>query len=180
MYSRDRNDTEKTIHAQIYMRKTPMLKNIKQMRNRSSIVGACKAGLGGVVVDGFARHIQSEPALFIVSTVRACGNMCALTIVAPMPTIRALMIVKAILRGEEKYRPQLRCNQYTPPRPTARVSCHCHRFITTWHLQLNQLANSALIKLNKLLKLGIPSAMIQAMIQQVNPMATQEPTETRS
>lgn len=96
-----------------------------------------------------------------------------------MPTIRTLMIVKAILRGEEKYRPQLRCNQYTPPRPTARVSHYSH-LVIFGHLQLNQLANSALIKLNKLLKLGIPSAMIQAMIQQVKPMATHEPTEIRS
>lgn len=104
---------------------------------------------------------------------------CALTIVAPMPTIRALMIVRTILRGEEKYRPQLRCNQYTPPRPTVRVS-HCQLPSHRRYLQLNQLANSALIKLNKLLKLGIPSAMIQAIIQQIKPMATQEPTETRS
>lgn len=34
MYSRDRKDTEKTLNMpQIYMRKTPMLKD-KQMRNK--------------------------------------------------------------------------------------------------------------------------------------------------
>lgn len=152
------------------------------MLKRLSIVGACKAGLGGVVVNGFARHIQTESALFTVSTVlstRGKTCVCALTIVAPMPTIRTLMIIRTILRGEEKYRPQLRCNQYTPPRPTAQVS-HCQLPSHRRYVQLNQLANSALIKLNKLLKLGIPSAMIQAIIQQVKPMATQEPTETRS
>lgn len=50
------------------------------MLKRLSIVGACKAGLGGVVVNGFARHIQTESALFIVSTVLSMrGKTCVCT-----------------------------------------------------------------------------------------------------
>lgn len=60
----------------------------------------------------FARYIQSQPALFAVSTIfEGSKSRTGLTIVPPMITIRALVIVRAILRGEEKYRPQLRCNQ---------------------------------------------------------------------
>lgn len=74
-----------------------------------------------------------------------------------------------------------------------------HDWVSGLNLQLNQLAKRELwntasqktyprrdtvtpltIKLNKLLKVGIPSAMIHAIIQQVNPMPTHDPTETRS
>lgn len=75
-------------------------------------VGTSKTGARGVVVNRFARHIQSQPALFAVSTVLdGSKSRTRLTIVPPMIAIRALIIVRAILRGEEKYRPQLRCNQ---------------------------------------------------------------------
>lgn len=51
---------------------------------------------------------------------------------------------------------------------------------TRVNLQVNQLAKSDAIKLSKLSKTGIASAIIHARIQTTNPMATQEPVAMKS
>lgn len=65
-------------------------------------VGTCETGIRGIVVDGLARDVQAQSALVMVSPVRLNESCRELTMVAPMPTIKALTIVRAILRGEEK------------------------------------------------------------------------------
>lgn len=71
------------------------------------------------------------------------------------------------------------------PKETAEAICSKQlacAMQTRWHLnlQVNQLAKSDAIKLNKLSKTGIASAMIHARIQTANPIATQDPVAIQS
>lgn len=71
------------------------------------------------------------------------------------------------------------------PKETAETICSKQlacAMQTRWHLnlQVNQLAKSDAIKLNKLSKTGIASAIIHARIQTANPIATQDPVAIQS
>jgi hypothetical protein len=68
-------------------------------------------------MDSLAGDVQSQATLHFISLHYLRLESVKLTIVAPIPTINMLMIVKQIFRGEENHLPQLMCNQYTPGRP---------------------------------------------------------------
>lgn len=68
-------------------------------------------------MDSLAGDVQSQATLHLISLLYLRLESRSLTMVAPIPTIRMLIIVKQIFRGEENHLPQLMCNQYTPGRP---------------------------------------------------------------
>ena len=96
-----------------------------------------------------------KPHCLIVSFSNA-ENLEELTIAAPMPKISTFNTVKKIFRGLLKYLPRFMKSQKTPLSP-----------------YVNQLAKSALISDSKSLKMGIASAMIQAMIHSMTMIISQ-------
>lgn len=140
-------------------------------------VGACEAGFRRVVVNRLTRHVQTQAT-------DSCSNnhndnvdnhQCNL---AGRGKVPAPVEVQPVNTTKTNCKDQSVRILYT----STFLVIHFRYSGGSGgrDIQLNQLAKRALIKLSRFSKEGIPSAIIQAMIQQVTPMPTHEPTDTRS
>lgn len=95
--------------------------------------------------------------------------------------MRTLTKVSTILVGDAKYWPLFMWSQKIALKPSASHVSFYHRSgDVQGALQVNQLAKSDAIKLSRLLKTGIASAMIHASNHTTAPIAIQEPVATQS
>lgn len=68
-------------------------------------------------MDGFSGDVETEAALFTLLIWTDGLKVRKRTKIAPIPTMMTLRSVKAIFRGEEKYKPLFMYSQKIPLRP---------------------------------------------------------------
>lgn len=88
--------------------------------------------------------------------------------------------VRNILVGDAKYWPLFMWSQKIALKPSMSYVSADHSCDVPRDLQVNQLAKSDAIKLSRLLKTGIASAIIHASNHTAAPIAIQEPVATQS